>query len=1305
MELANPPGLRQIFFRIGDWVSFRAAMLARLRLAEPAGDQEAPLADADLESSSSWITAVIEAWAMVGEILSFYQERIANEGYLGSATESASVSLLYRKVGLPQPPVVSAETALAFTVAPSPFDKNTGAANEVRIAAGTKVRILPLSGKTPPASPTTPLPVPPTFETTESLNADPRCNALKAAVSVEKAGVEIRGDATELRLQGVKTGLSAGEPLLLAGEPKPESALAVYLRYLIAVEAKSPRSYTWLRLDAPLAERSGSPPSVLETLASPRIFGFGRPLRLFGAKARQWKSLAPQKKRLFAPAEGGVRATRLDGSVRFEPCDHGLPLADLTALATTGGALFAATAASRGARCGVYRSADGGASWQRAAANGLILQTVQCLLALGPPGQLLAGGIGGVYQTIDGGESWDPLTGGPPKVELSSPPELIPTSLPRTVVRALASVEGWVIAATDSGIFRFDGSAWQQAADSGGGPMAIASTAFAPTLASGSPLEPLYAATLDEVYRSEDGISWSATVSLPATARPLRALAIAESELFAGGYDGVYRLNLGLPSTSWERLEFGSPSNQPLEISALTVAGNDLYIGTAMQGLWRFRIGSTEGPAFLGLNRQSVLALLAAEKRLFVATPFGGFPSEWPDFHLNGLQVDLGAVDRRIVAGGWVALLQSGGVGSPLAGAYRILSVQEVRRQGFLLDSNITRLHVERGSSLPLSLFDLRTTEVWVGSRELELYCQASSLPTPLQGTEIVLDGLLTASLAPGRRLIVSGQAMNAAVLPLQGVPPFATSESGTQKLDVGSSQLFEALLASTAPASFDQGNLPDDLIQAFLVHRLPLSDKASIHRGPPKNLWWVLDRESVYFLAPTSSGRIAISVPNVILRLLGPPRKGRWPVADRLGFSGWLEASKDQMLLLPARRSDPRSSELARLKRQLPAPGSDASRLETSDRSLTRLELEQSLDGFYDAATVAISGNVVPAVSGQTIDHEVLGSGDPTKPNQTFKTRRLPIDHQVGEAGEVHTTLKVMVSGQSWQEVPSLHQAGPASRVYLAAYDENGNATITFGDGVHGARPAAGRDNVLASYRGSAIGLEPEVPANSLVQLLSGPGHIRQITNPLPAQRLLPASSDLRGPLPGISALGRTVAARDFESLLLALPQVAAARARRLWTGKTFVVGITVLPKGGQKLEPGSSLWRQIEALLHSTPSAPFELTAPRYKYFLLQATLQLPAGTGETVREQTRRVATTTLDANLGTGGNRLGKSVTSGQVLALLYQVPGVQAVLSLSLHGEIPAADLSWDFSAAKVKPAEVLLLASQGGLTLEIEEAP
>src|SRR6185312_3422638 len=64
--------------------------------------------------------ALLDAWSVVSDVLTFYQERIANESYLGTATERLSVLELARLIGYELRPGVAAVTYIAFTVDSTP---------------------------------------------------------------------------------------------------------------------------------------------------------------------------------------------------------------------------------------------------------------------------------------------------------------------------------------------------------------------------------------------------------------------------------------------------------------------------------------------------------------------------------------------------------------------------------------------------------------------------------------------------------------------------------------------------------------------------------------------------------------------------------------------------------------------------------------------------------------------------------------------------------------------------------------------------------------------------------------------------------------------------------------------------------------------------------------------------------------------------------------------------------------------------------------------------------------------------------
>ena len=90
----NRPGLPALSYRISTHATFFETMKARLSSSDyPA------LSKLTVREATDTAIAWLDAWAMVGDVLCFYQERIANEGYLRTATERRSVLELARLVG------------------------------------------------------------------------------------------------------------------------------------------------------------------------------------------------------------------------------------------------------------------------------------------------------------------------------------------------------------------------------------------------------------------------------------------------------------------------------------------------------------------------------------------------------------------------------------------------------------------------------------------------------------------------------------------------------------------------------------------------------------------------------------------------------------------------------------------------------------------------------------------------------------------------------------------------------------------------------------------------------------------------------------------------------------------------------------------------------------------------------------------------------------------------------------------------------------------------------------------------------
>lgn len=201
--LYNRPGLPVLAYRIGTHGSFLQRMMARLSTtALPDGDYagERPLSALTTRSTDDPAIALLDAWAMTADVLTFYQERIANEGYLRTATERLSVLELARAIGYELNPGVAATAYLAFTI-----EDAAGSPGIATIPAGAKVQSIPKPGE-----------LPQTFETSAVIQAKAAWNSLRPRLSRPQE-LAIKGGV--LYLLGLTTRFPSGTSGLITIQP------------------------------------------------------------------------------------------------------------------------------------------------------------------------------------------------------------------------------------------------------------------------------------------------------------------------------------------------------------------------------------------------------------------------------------------------------------------------------------------------------------------------------------------------------------------------------------------------------------------------------------------------------------------------------------------------------------------------------------------------------------------------------------------------------------------------------------------------------------------------------------------------------------------------------------------------------------------------------------------------------------------------------------------------------------------------------------------------------------------------------
>ncbi|MEZ4450431.1 MAG: baseplate J/gp47 family protein [Nannocystaceae bacterium] len=187
--VGNRPGLPGLDARIGAHSEFKALLIAGL------ADRSRPaLARLTTRDPADFTLALCDAWACVADVITFYQERLADECYLGTCRDPVSVRELARTIGYAPSPGLAAAAHLAFTV-----DEGPAAAPTVTIEPGLQVMSVPGPGEAPAI-----------FETVEAAALRPGLNAIAPVASA--AAHRFR---SELTIVGVDHDLAPGDRLLL----------------------------------------------------------------------------------------------------------------------------------------------------------------------------------------------------------------------------------------------------------------------------------------------------------------------------------------------------------------------------------------------------------------------------------------------------------------------------------------------------------------------------------------------------------------------------------------------------------------------------------------------------------------------------------------------------------------------------------------------------------------------------------------------------------------------------------------------------------------------------------------------------------------------------------------------------------------------------------------------------------------------------------------------------------------------------------------------------------------------------------
>ena len=767
----NRPGLSQIAYRISDYNAFFRRLLDLL-------PEKAPLAKLTTRSKDDAAIALIDAWAIVADVLTFYQERFANEGYLRTATERRSLLELARAIGYELNPGVAASTYLTFTVEEAP-DSPTVA----NIPKGTQVMSVPEGEE-----------LPQNFETIEDFTAYVQWNAIKPRLTRPQ---KITPQTTQFYLSGIDTQLEAGDSLLLLDEENPDR---VYLLNLTSVETNSQENYTLVQWEVPPL------PASLDTpLRQPQLFAFREQASLFGTNAPEWETLSPEIKRTEIETYGGeieggvIRIVSQNNNNDWKSDLFGkeLPNLDISALVINQrGDLFAAIPSQ-----GVFRRLIAGSDRWVPINDGLTNFNIQSLY-VNDKGHLFAGGSngtagGGAFRSKDNGNSWTEIATGTIGVESvsgnSNEFRSVNTSISNTVVRSFLTYEHeenrrlYIFVGTDNGVYRSEdgGKNWEQVnnisvnnnnndndnnsylentvvrslvlynKNQSGNQTTSEGESESNSNAQSSSDIYLVAGTDSGVFElknitaeiNENSPSWSEKNTGIDDAEPadldIQILISHNQEiLYAGTANGkVYKFpdSNNENEEQWEKLGENAIDSQKITALAVNSSINILVAGTERKGLYYYQLTSESDnqtewkPISIIPQGITSLAVNKDTEEFFAGTKFAGFPQEeWPNFEITDRPIQLDTLYPQILNNSLIVL-----VNGEHFEYRRVQSISTPLVSRFNLSAQIT--HIEPNDRLRKpNKFNRRSTNVLVQSEPLELASEILTIAA--RGEEIFQD-------------------------------------------------------------------------------------------------------------------------------------------------------------------------------------------------------------------------------------------------------------------------------------------------------------------------------------------------------------------------------------------------------------------------------------------------------------------------------------------------------------------------------------------------------------------------------------
>lgn len=378
----------------------------------------------------------------------------------------------------------------------------------------------------------------------------------------------------------------------------------------------------------------------------------------------------------------------------------------------------------------------------------------------------------------------------------------------------------------------------------------------------------------------------------------------------------------------------------------------------------------------------------------------------------------------------------------------------------------------------------------------------------------------------------------------------------------------------------------------------------------------------------------------------------------------------------------------------------------------LSLVEVADSETGVVGPASLAF-GNVLLVDHGRTIHPpstapelspvEVPASGRYRprleRAGLTFAVPYDPVAAKSESASAALTTdarhavpaVRLVADGLPWLPVRDLLSSGPSAREFVVELDAAARATLRFGDGVNGRRPAAGSDFELR-YRvgnGAAGNLGADslahVVSDELRSLVEATGAALSVSSPLPGKGGVDGEPlrRIREDAPyAFRRQERAVTAADYAEVLARHARVQQAVASFRWTGSWNTVFAAVDPLGTDELE--EELREELYRWLERFRMAGRDIRIDGAHYVPLEVSMRVCVSSGQ-LRSTVRARLLDHFSSGLRSDGSQgwfhpdrlsFGQSIYVSRLVAEAMSVAGVHSVEPLLVRRfdrEATAAD--------------------------------